>query len=392
MKKYINTSMKKYFVNYLLIATMLAIASCSSKEEPLAASEEVNTPATNGENYLLNTTQFQSGKMQLGKLEMNTFHEMVKATGMFDMPPENRVSVSSYFGGTVKDIRLLPGEAVKKGQTLFILENPDYVQLQQDYLEAKGQLTYLKSDYERQKNLMQDKVTSEKNYLKAESDYTVTKVKVESLGKKLRLMNINPNTLNMENMQTTIHIYSPINGYVTQVDINRGIFLNPSQTALTVVDADHLHLELTIFERDLPKVKVGQAIQFNIQSDDTKQYEASVHLVNKSVDMESRKVAIHGHLSDESLASIFNPGMYVEADIFTTSISKFSLPKEAVIELDGQYFVLLLTNTTNDGYQFMRKEVRTGLSDNEAIEILNAKDFKEDAQFLVRGAFNLITE
>src|SRR5690606_33026367 len=114
--------------------------------------------------------QFQSSNMVLGKMEMGSFHEVVKANGMFDVPPENRAAVSCYFGGTVKDIRLLPGQKVKKGQVLFILENPDYVQMQQDFLEAKGQLAYLKSDYERQKNLAQDNVTSQKNYLKAESE------------------------------------------------------------------------------------------------------------------------------------------------------------------------------------------------------------------------------
>ena len=321
---------------------------------------------------------------------MKEFHQVVKANGMFDVPPENRASISSYYGGTVKNIQLLPGERVKKGQILFILENPDYVQLQQDFLEAKGQLTYLKSDYERQKNLVQDRVTSQKSYLKSESEYTVTRVRVESISKKLKLMNIDPNTLTIGNIHTTINIYSPINGYVTKVNITRGAYLNPSEVAITLVDTDHLHLELNIFEKDISKVDIGQPIRFRVQEDIGRQYEAVVHLVNKVVDPENRTIGIHGHLLNEKLSTKFNPGMYVEAEIYTTSESKKSLPQDAIVEVDGQYYVLVLESSSNGNYVFAQKEVKTGKSDNGYIEILNYQDFNINAEFLVNGAFKLI--
>jgi cobalt-zinc-cadmium efflux system membrane fusion protein len=330
--------------------------------------------------------------MKLGKLEMKEFHEIVKTNGIFDVPPQNRVAVGAYFGGYIKDIQLLPGEQVKKGQILFILENPDFIQLQQEFLEAQGQLTYLKSDYERQKNLALDNVTSQKNYLKAESEYTVTRVKVESLSKKLTLMNINPTSLTLENIRTTINVSAPISGYVTQVNIMRGAFLNPSEQAIIIVDPDHMHLELDIFEKDLSKVHVGQPIQFRIQEDKSKEYKASVHLVNKTVDTEKRTIGIHGHLLEEKQADNFSPGMYVEADIYTTSELKLSLPQDALVEVAGKYYVLSLENSSNTGYSFVKKEVKTGISNNERIEILNSQDFKENAEFLIKGAFNLIAE
>ncbi|EPR65041.1 putative Co/Zn/Cd efflux system membrane fusion protein [Cyclobacterium qasimii M12-11B] len=330
--------------------------------------------------------------MELGKLEMASFHQVVKAIGKFDVPPENNAAVSSYFGGTVKDIRLLPGEKVKKGQKLFTLENPDFVQLQQDYLEAKGQLTYLKSDYERQKNLAQDNVTSQKNYLKAESDYVVTKVKAEALAKKLQLMNIDPKTLSLENIRTTIQITSPIEGYVTRVDAMRGKFLSPSETAISIVDTDHMHLELNVFEKDLSKISKGQPIVFKIQEDDSKEYEAFVYLVNKIVDPENRTIGIHGHLSEEKLAERFNPGMYVEAEIYATTATKASLPQDALVDIDGEYSVLVLKHFSETEYTFMKRGVKTGLTNEGKVEILNHQEFSEDAQFLVKGAFNIIKD
>jgi cobalt-zinc-cadmium efflux system membrane fusion protein len=390
MNKFNYKTMKNWLINYLLIATVMTMASCSSSPEKLP--KETATETSMESDYQLTANQFQSSGMKLGKTEVKSFHEVVKAIGMFDVPPENRASVSSYFSGVVKDIRLLPGQKVKKGQKLFVLENPDYVQMQQDYLEAKGQLKYLKSDYERQKNLIKDNVTSEKKYLKSESDFTVTSVKVESLSRKLKLMNINPNTLTVENIRTTITIFSPINGYVTEVNISRGTFLNPSQTAIAIVDTDHLHLELNIFEKDLSKVKIGQPIQFSIQEDPPTQYSASVYLINKSVNTENRKIGIHGHLSDENLSSGFNPGMYVEADIYISSESKTALPEEAIVDIDGTLYVLMLESSSNGANLFKKKEVKTGMANDGFVQILNSEDFSKDAEFLVSGAFNLIKE
>ncbi|MGV8963479.1 MAG: efflux RND transporter periplasmic adaptor subunit [Candidatus Saccharimonadaceae bacterium] len=383
--------MKRYLSNYLLVTVLVLIVACSSKNNT-TTSDNINIVNSKNEVYKLTETQFNSSEMKLGKFEMKEFYEIVKANGMFDVPPQNRASISSYFGGSVKNIKLMPGQRVKRGQVLFTLENPDYVQLQQDFLESQGQLTYLKSDYERQKKLVQDNVTSQKNYLKSESDYTVTRVKYESLRKKLELLNINPNTLTIETMRTAVSITAPINGYVTEVNITKGTFLNPSDIAMIIVDTDNLHLELNIFEKDLAKVRVGQPIHFRIQEDEGQQYEASVYLVNKTVDAEKRTIGVLGHLSDAKVTNRFTPGIYVQADIYTTSDSLISLPQEALIEVESKYYVLVLDSSTSDGYSFVKKEVKTGASNNDNIEIMNAIDFNENTEFLVKGAFNLIKD
>lgn len=383
--------MKKQALGLLIAAAIVSLTSCSSKTDQ-SSTDTAPIESVNENSYHLSKIQFSSSDMKFGKLETKSFHDIVKANGIFDVPPENRATISTYFGGTVQGIQLLTGQRVKKGQVLFTLENPDYIQMQQDYLEAKSQLTYLKSDFERQKNLVQDNVTSQKNYLKAEADYTVTSVKVESLGKKLVLMGINPHSLSKENIRSTINVTSPINGFVTQVNIARGAFLAPSQTAVTIVDTDHLHLELNIFEKDLPKVKIGQTIQFKLQEGTIKEYKATVHLVNKTVDPENRTVGIHGHLIDEKLADRFNPGMYVEADILTTSESRSALPQDALVEIEGKYFVLVLSNSTTEDYTLIKKEVKIGSSNNGYVEILNSQEFKDNSEILTKGAFNLITE
>jgi cobalt-zinc-cadmium efflux system membrane fusion protein len=139
-------------------------------------------------------------------------------------------------------------------------------------------------------------------------------------------------------------------------------------------------------------VNVGQPISFKLQNDAAKEYQATVHLVNKTVDSKDRTVGIHGHLTDDKLTSRFNPGVYVEAEIFTTSELKSALPQNALVEVDDKYYVLELATSSNDSYLFNKREVRPGLSYNGYVEILNFQDFPENSEILINGSFNLITE
>lgn len=375
-------------ISSISIFLVLTLASCNSKEKTETAYTDAIEVIKDQDVITITENQFKSGGMELGKISIHRFNTVVKANGMFTVPPQNQVDVSAYFAGYVKDFNLLPGNAVQKGQVLFTIENPEYVQVQQDFLETKGRLSYLKSDYERQTELMVDNVTSKKNFLKAESEYNVTLAKYQSLKKKLRLMNINPNSLTGENIRSVISVLSPLSGYATTINVAKGMYLNPSDVAITITNTDDLHIELKIFEKDLPLVKVGQQINVRLQNDMDNVYKGVVHLVNKAINAQNRTVAIHGDLVNEEEVRLFAPGMYIEAEILTTSAEYPALPSEAVANIDNDFFVLVNENNTN----FRRVLVKIGATDNGFTQILNAADFKENTEFLTNGAFNLITE
>jgi len=388
MKNTRNNLSNSIYIKSLLLVAIMALASCNSKEKTEIKNTDATEKAENTDIATITENQFKSGDMELGKITTQPFNTVVKANGMFAVPPENQADVSAYFAGYVKDINLLPGDAVKKGQTLFTIENPEYVQVQQNFLEAKGRLNYLKSDYDRQKELIADNVTSKKNFLKAESEYTVTLAQYQSLKKRLSLMNINPNTLSGDNIRSVINVPSPLSGYATTINATKGMYLNPSDVAITVTNTDDLHIELKIFEKDLPMVKVGQPINVRLQNDMNTIYEGKVHLVNKTINLQERTVNIHGDLVNDSDAKLFAPGMYIDGEILTTTTEYPALPVEAVANIDNDYFVLVKENGTN----FKRVLVKIGATNNGFVQIVNADDFKPDTQFLTKGAFNLITE
>lgn len=366
---------------------LACLVSCTSRDAQATAEKGAsgNAPV---DIVTLTESQFSEGQMELGKISMQEFTTVVKANGMFDVPPGNKALVSAYFAGYVKDITLLPGDAVKKGQVLFTLENPEYVQVQQAFLEASGRLNYLKSDYGRQKTLLDDNVTSQKNFLKAEAEYKVTLAQYQSLKKKLGLMNIDPNTLTGENIRATIGVLSPLSGYATSIEAGKGMFLTPSDVAMTITDTSNLHIELKIFEQDLPMVKEGQPIKIKVQNGTQQVYLGEVHLVNKAIDPVERTVNIHGDLVNVEEAKLFAPGMYIEAEILTSTASHPALPIEAIANIENDFYVLV----KEGGTTFKRKMVQVGASDNGYTQILNADDFDENTVFLTKGAFNLIKE
>lgn len=375
----------KHTLSFLVLPILFSCGGENTNTE-----NESNEENSSNE-IVVTTAQFNLGKMELGTFTLQSFQNAVKANGMLDVPPENKSTVSAYFGGYVKTISLLQGQKVTKGQTLFTLESPDYIKVQQEFLESKSQLSYLKSDYERQKELAATQVSSQKTYLKAESDYKTTLARFESLKKTLQLMNIQSNSVTEYNLTSTIDVKAPISGYVTSVLATKGMFLNPSDIALTIMNVDHMHVELTVFEQDLTKVKIGQEVSFTVQNNQTT-YKANVFLINKAIDPEKRSVKVHCHFDKDADALTLIPGMYVEAQIFSTSDSAMALPVNSVISIENKSYILAKKTGTKEQINFEKIEVEVGKSNENFIEILNYKDFDNNKQILTNGAFNLIQE
>jgi cobalt-zinc-cadmium efflux system membrane fusion protein len=379
----------KYRLGGLTLCLLALLSACGGVEKPKNQSDEV--PSEDSDLIVVTLEQFNAAKMKIGQMSSENFSDIIKTTGRFDVPPSNKAAVSAYFGGYVKQLELLPGERAVKGQVLFTLENPAYIEIQQAFIEIQGNLANLKSDYERQKSLTADNVSSQKKYLQAEADYKSAIARHESLKMRLGLMNIDPTLVTAENMTSVISVKAPISGYITAVNASKGMFLNPSDIAITITNTDHLHIELNVFEKDLFKLKVDQEMRFRMQGD-TRTFQASINLINKEVDLETRSVLVHCHLNDESEAENFIPGMFVEAEILTSTATQIALPDTAIAEIDNVHYVLLVKNQSNDSISLERREVKVGRNENGKTVILNHSDFPNGSQFLTMGTFNLILE
>lgn len=373
---------------FILVAVLFMFSCGDSEKEN---SEESATSSSDG-GIQLSFAQFEGSDMELGKIEENSFPVSIETTGMIDVPPENKAMVSSFADGYVRETPLLIGDEVKKGQFLVSLENPDYVQMQQDYLDAMQQMNYLKSEYQRQKTLLEEKITSERNFLRAESEYKRNLAKYQALRKKLQMLNLNPDAVEKGNISSTIRIYAPISGSITEMNINNGMYVSAADELMQIIDRDHLHIELNVFEKDVMKIKKGQDIRFSIPEANTDTIKGEVHLVGTSISEEKRTVKVHGHFKDEQKKNSLATGMFVEAEIITDKRKAKALPAESIVSLDNTNYVLVLDTKTDSNYIFKRRKVLPGDTFNGFTIIKNSADFNQDTQFLTKGAFTLITE
>ncbi|MEL0455021.1 efflux RND transporter periplasmic adaptor subunit [Flavobacteriaceae bacterium SZ-1-7] len=372
--------MKRIYI--LLFSLALSACGKSEKNNETNSIEEVNS-----NEIVVTQSQFENENMQLGKLEEHTFNTGIKATGTIDVPPKNKAKISTFMGGYITKTPLLAGDKVKKGQVLVSLENPEFVELQQQYLEVAEQLNYLKSEFNRQKTLFDENITSQKNFLKAESTYKSSLAHYNGLRKKLAMLNINPTSVDQGKLTSTINLYSPIEGFITKVNVSNGMPVSEADVIMEIVDTDHIHLELSVFEKDILHIKKDQKILFQIPESSDKTFEAEVHLVGTTIDETTRIVKVHGHILNESEAN-FIVGMFVEANILTEAFTAPALPKNAILGGEDGTFALALKEKKANNYYFEKIKLELGEETETQAVVLNAKDL-ENKEVLINGGFML---
>jgi len=244
--------MKRYSYYILFTLAISFLSSCGGENKPSGGE---NTEQEDASLVEITQEQFNSMKMEISPLQEREFDNTIKASGKIDVPPKNRAKVTSFVGGYVKSISLLVGDKVSKGQPLLTLESPEYIDLQQSYLEIAGQMKYLKSEYERQKTLFDEKISSQKKYLEAESSYKRAKATYESLRQKLNMLRIDPSQVEQGKFSSYITVYSPISGDITVINANVGMAISPVDVIMEIVETQAMHLELAVFEKDIFNLK-----------------------------------------------------------------------------------------------------------------------------------------
>jgi len=354
--------------SFFYITVVLIIASCSQSPEKRISVEKPE--AANNNTVTLTDAQMKNAGIETGAVQSETLNEVLKVNGVVDVPPQNIVSVSFPMGGYLKNANLLPGLHVNKGEVIGVIEDQSLVQLQQDYLVAAARLTYLQQEYDRQKELSEQQVAAIKTFQQVQADFAAQKVLVKGLGEKLRLININPASLNENKISRSVPIYSPINGFVSKVNVNIGKFVNATDVLFELINPDDMHAALTVFEKDMPKVKIGQVAKVSFVDDPLKEYDCEVILVTRNVD-DNRSGTLHCHFKTRPKNLL--PGMFLNASIHIENVPALTVPEEAVVRYGNQQYVVQVTGKNN--YQLVN--VEAGMKENNRIAInSNAIDLR----------------
>jgi cobalt-zinc-cadmium efflux system membrane fusion protein len=366
----------------LLLFLLGLLASCGTSTDREESGLAVEPSS---DSVSVSPQQERASGIQRGKIELRSLSGGIPVTGMLDVPPQNLVNITAPFGGFLRSTTLLQGMRVSKGQVVGVIENPEYIQLQQDYLDARSQVTYLEQEFLRQEKLAAENVNAQKTLQKSLADLESMKARKSGLGAKLLMLGINPDLLKPEEIRSTIELRSPINGFVTRVNAAIGAFVGPTDVMFTIVDTEHLHAELTCFERDIPRIHIGQKVRFQLAHEVTERT-ASIFLVGREINQD-RTVRVHAHLDREDRELM--PGMFLKAIIQTGSANVPSLPEEAVLNYEDKEVIFV--QATNGIYRMV--EVTTGMRENGFVEVIVPSDVNRDADVIViHNAYKLLSK
>jgi membrane fusion protein, heavy metal efflux system len=340
----------------------------------------------------LRADQLKLANVETGAIEMRSLSGTLKASGIVAVAPQNMATVCAPLGGFIKSTTLMPGDAVVKGQTIAIIENQEFVDIQQNYFEAKNKFEFAEAEYKRHTDLYKEDVYSQQNLQQVTADYKALKAQVKSLEQKLALIGIRAANLHEEDISSAVNLVSPITGYVKTVNVNMGKFVSPTDVMFEIVNSDNLFLELTLFEKDANKVLPGQQIRFFINNE-TEQHQAVITQTGKSVNAD-KTYKVYARVSE--ICHNVLPGMYVNAIIEAAGNLVTAVPSEAVVSFDDKDYIFVFEKNKEEGgnpfteYRFI--EVQKRISDGGYTEIVLPEGFDiKSAKVVIKGAYNLLS-
>ena len=361
---------------------LLFLASCGSKQ---TVTQKPSAPIVSGDSVAVSAEQLAASGIVVGQIENRALSGGIPVTGMLDVPPQNLVNVTVPLGGFLRSTQLLQGMRVAKGQVIAVIENPDYVQIQQDYLDTKSQVSFLTKEFERQEKLAAENVNAQKTLQKSLADLESMKARNAGLKAKLHMLGIDAGQLVPESIRSTIELRSTMSGFVSRMGTSVGAFVSPTEVMFTIVDTEHVHLELTCFERDISRIRIGQKIRFMLAYE-TEERTATVFLIGKEITAE-RTIRVHGHLDKEDTKLI--PGMYVKAIIQSGAEMVPSLPDEAVLNFEDKQVIFA---QVADGI-FKMVPVTTGIREKGFVQISTPEGFdKTQSPIAIRNAYKLLSK
>lgn len=363
-----------------IITITLLLFSCGKKEE--TAKEEFEVVAAENQ-ITLNDNQIKNAGIETGNLGYEDISAKIILNGTIDVPPQNLASVSAPSGGYVHFIRHMPGMHVDKGETLAVLEDPQIVQLQQDYLLAKSNLGYAQKDYARQSELNQSKAASDKAMQLAQTEAQNQNILMRGMAEKLRALGINPNNLNAGNIKRSVAVTSPVSGYISSVNVKMGQYVSPTERLFDVVNTGDIHLALKVFEKDLNKIALNQRVFAYTNQNPDKKYAANVILIGRDFQPD-KSVIIHCHFIEYDKSLI--PGTYMNAEVETQTETGNTVPDDAVITWEGKQYIFEQVQPKT----YKMFPVTIGNSENGRTEILNLDEKAKNKKFVTKGAYYLL--
>ncbi len=370
-----------------IVFGLIFMMACSNEKEQSQTEVQTSTPK-DGNTVVLTPEQVSAIKLRTGHIQKRNLRNVIRANGYLDVPPQNKAVISPMITGYVRKVNFLVGDNVKKGQIMAELESMEFVDLQQRYIELNSRIVFLKDEYDRQKLLRDEGAVSKKKFLMAQVDYQSAVSVFNGLTAKLNMLGTNLKKLNKGAISSRILLKAPISGSVIKMNTVIGKHIDQSEEIFEIVNPEHLHLELNVYEKDATKVKKGQKVWYRVPNLEHQIFEGEVFLVGKDLSSDKRSINVHVHIDEEE--GQFAVGMYVNASIVIEDSPSNTLPVTAVV-IDGlNEYVFKKNEISPEKIEFSKFSIVTGLESDGLVELTNMAGLTLEDDVVTDGAFYLL--
>lgn len=233
--------------------------------------------------------------------------------GVIMVSPQQNATVSLTMGGKVHSLKVMPGQAVARGQVIASIDNPEYIDLQQTYLDASAQTEYLEKEYKRQSDLSANDASSQKKMQQSKAEYLSMHSRLSAAASRLKTLGVNPASVKLNGIQPYLLVKAPINGFVTNLNVNLGKYLDAGEPICDVINKSQPLIQLTVYERELNLMRVGRPVEFRVNGMGKKTFNAQIVSIDQSVDAKDYSIKVYAKVTSSN--SDFRPGMYIRAKL-----------------------------------------------------------------------------
>jgi cobalt-zinc-cadmium efflux system membrane fusion protein len=369
-------------------------ATHTHDHEENAHSTNKNASVSEEENHPFFThEQIKKLEIEVNKPSLKSIPKIIEATGTIHLPPQNRALVGSVLGGKIKQILIHEGDYVKKGQVIAMLENPEAIKMQQEYLTVSARLTMLESDLERQKSLQTQDATTQKIVQQAQAELDMAKAQKAGLKAQLQMINLSTKSLSPTSISYTFAVLAPISGMTHNIIGQLGEFIDANKSMVEILNEDHLHIEILVYEKDINGIKEGQKVNFiPYNSPTAKPIEAIVYSISNTIEPITKTISLHAEI-EQKLPTILRDGTLGKITIESKGQDRPTLPKDALIQEGEQFFVFIQKNKTEKGIEFDKVEIEINAQNEKEFQFLikdnSIQKSVSELLFVSKGAYYL---
>jgi len=366
-----------YLINSLML---LLVWSCGTTSAPESALDD----------GLIRVSKKRN--LTLVSLDSAMVYDAIELSGIIGVPPENDFLVSSLFDGSVRSLHLLPGDEVAKGDLLLEIQDEAILARQQQFLESQAAFEFQRAEHERNTTLFAEEVISRKQFEQSQKALVAAESAFESAQKTIELMGLSSEALAAGELSSTLRIYAPFSGTVSEIQCVQGQFISSNEPLMRLTKTDHLHIEFSVFESDLPKLTEGQPVRVALPGKDEYTLEGEIHRIGKTVEAETRTTPVHADFLNDEDQKPWAPGQYVSLSILVDPTMALTLPESALSDLESSFYALRFVRESDQDYFFEKVFVKTSKKGDDRVEVLNTSDLSSDDRFVASGVFELINE